>query len=121
MLFRMGDRELYTGEHLTTEELLDFICDHPTGEILVGFSFGYDVTMILRDMSPKQQAKLFEPKESGEGKSRYTWFKNFDVEYLPKQYIRVRRTAQIEVSPGVFKRKPVSETRTIFETFGFFQ
>lgn len=50
MLFRMGERELFTGHHLRTEELLNFICDHPANEILVGFAFGYDVTMILRDL-----------------------------------------------------------------------
>src|SRR4051812_13184711 len=37
MLFRMGKRELFTGQHLRTEELLDFICDEPPGSLLVGF------------------------------------------------------------------------------------
>jgi hypothetical protein len=52
LLFRMGDRELYTGQRLKTSEILDFICDHPKGGILVGFAFGYDTTMILRDLKP---------------------------------------------------------------------
>lgn len=121
LLFRMGDRELFTGSHLSTEELLDFICDHPTDEILVGFSFGYDVTMILRDMPPEQQARLFEPKDMGSGKSRYTWFKQFDIEYLSKQYFRVRRMKWVIGKDGTRRRVPESQARTIFETFGFFQ
>lgn len=121
LLFRMGERELYTGSHLTTEELLDFICDHAAGEILVGFSFGYDVTMILRDMPPDQQARLFRPKDMGSGKSRYTWFRQFDVEYLPRQYFRVRRMKWIVDSKGNKRRVPDGDARTIFETFGFFQ
>lgn len=121
LLFRMGERELFTGDHLSTEELLDFICDHPQGEILVGFSFGYDVTMILRDMPPKQQKRLFEPKDMGSGKSRYTWYKQFDVEYLSKQYFRVRRMTWKDDGQGNRKRVPASDARTIFETFGFFQ
>ena len=126
LLFRMGDRELFTGKHLTTSELLGFICEHSRDDILVGFSFGYDVTMILRDMPPEQQAKLFLPKDMGSGKSRYTWYKDFDVEYLPKQYLRVRRMRWIdhvneETGERTRKRVPASEARTIFETFGFFQ
>lgn len=123
LLFRMGNRELFTGSHLSTEEILDFICDHPTSEILVGFSFGYDVTMILRDMSREQLDRLLAPKDMGEGKSRYTWFKQFDVEYLPKQYFRVRRCKWIidKDDPTKRKRVPDGSARTIFETFGFFQ
>src|SRR6185436_13148937 len=63
LLFRMGDRELFTGSHLSTEELLDFICDHPADEILVGFAFGYDVTMMLRDLDRERLNRLFEPKD----------------------------------------------------------
>ena len=121
LLFRMGDRELFTGDHLRTEEVLDFICDHSPDEILVGFSFGYDVTMILRDMNPEQQARLFLPKDMGSGKSRYTWYKQFDIEYLPKQYFRVRRMRWEIDESGSRRRVPAGQARTIFETFGFFQ
>jgi hypothetical protein len=38
LLFRMGERELFTGSHLSTEELLDFICDHPPGDISVSYT-----------------------------------------------------------------------------------
>lgn len=121
LLFRMGDRELFTGSRLTTAELLDFICDHPTNEILVGFSFGYDVTMILRDLDRSRLERLFQPKDMGEGKSRYTWFGDFDIEYLPKQYFRVRRMRWDIDEEGKRKRVVAGATRTIFETFGFFQ
>jgi len=86
MLFRMGDRELFTGHPLQTREVLLFICSHPRDEILVGFSFGYDVTMILRDLPEKQQRKLFEPKNLGPGYSPYVLFDEFDIQYLPKNY-----------------------------------
>src|SRR5205085_4382323 len=71
MLFRIGDRELFTGTALTTEDLLAFICDAPGDCILVGFAFGYDVTMILRDLPEGQARKLFQPVAFEEGKSRY--------------------------------------------------
>lgn len=122
LLFRMGERELFNDAPLSTYELLDFICDEPTGTILVGFSFGYDVTMILRDLPEKQQRRLFEPKEQGEGRSRYVWYRDFDIEYLPKQYFRVRRVKVIRNERNIERRVPVKgSSRTIFETFGFFQ
>lgn len=122
MLFRMGERELYTGSHLRTEELLDFICSEPSGSILVGFAFGYDVTMILRDLPPGQQKKLFEPKTFGEGKSPFVWYKNFNIDYLPRQYLKVSRVRIERGEDGTEKRIAIKGSqRIIYETFGFFQ
>ena len=121
-LFRMGDRELFTGSRLTTEELLDFICDAPKNAILVGFAFGYDVTMILRDLPEKQQRRLFEPKVFGEGHSPFVWYRNFDIDYLPRQYLKVRRVNVVRLADGTERRQVVKgSTRIIYETFGFFQ
>lgn len=122
-LFRMGSRELFDGgNHLRTEEILDFICDEPSGSILVGFAFGYDVTMILRDLPPKQAAKLFEKKEFGPGHSRYVWYKNFNIEYLSRQYFKVCRVRIERKEDGTEKRIVIKgSTRIIYETFGFFQ
>lgn len=123
VLFRMGERELFAGgRHLGTEELLDFICDQPKGSILVGFAFGYDTTMILRDLPPGQQKKLFEPKTFGEGKSPFVWYKNFNIDYLPRQYLKVSRVRIERDSDGKEKRIPIKGSqRIIYETFGFFQ
>lgn len=122
MLFRMGRRELYTGNRLTTHELLDFICDHPNGEILVGFAFGYDTTMILRDLSEKQQRRLFLPKMFEKGYSPYVWYKEFDIDYLPRQYLKVKRVKIERDENGKERRVAIKgSTRTIYETFGFFQ
>lgn len=123
LLFRMGDRELYTGQRLTTDELLDFICDQPKGDILVGFAFGYDVTMILRDMSSDQKDRLLKPKIFAPGVSPFVWYHDFDVDYLPKQYLKVRRVKRVrDPASGAYKRVGVpGSTRIIYETFGFFQ
>jgi hypothetical protein len=122
MLFRMGERELYTGRPLSTWELLDFICDEPPYSILVGFAFGYDVTMILRDLSPQQQKRLFEPKQFGKGHSPFVWYKEFDIDYLPKNYLKIRRVKIERESDGAERRVAIKgSTRTIYETFGFFQ
>ena len=122
MLFRMGDRELFTGHPLSTWELLDFICDHPAGSILVGFAFGYDVTMILRDLDRERLDRLFAPRVFGEGKSPYVWYKEFNIDYLPKQHFRVMRVNIVKQPDGSERRVPVKGSqRIIYETFGFFQ
>lgn len=122
MLFRMGERELFTGNPLGTEELLDFICDQPAGSILVGFAFGYDVTMILRDLPKRQAQRLFEKRERGKGFSPFVWYKNFNIDYLPRQYFKVCRVNIERGQDGKEKRVIVKgSTRIIYETFGFFQ
>jgi len=121
MLFRMGERELFTGSPLSTGELLHFICEHNRQDILVGFAFGYDVTMILRDLSEDRQRRLFAPKTFGEGKSNFTWYRDFDIDYLPKQYFRVRRVKIVRDEHGERREVVKGSTRTIYETFGFFQ
>lgn len=124
VLFRMGERELWKdGRRLSSFELLDFICSHPKDEILVGFAFGYDVTMILRDIGDKQQRRLFEPKDLSEGHSPFVWYKTFDIDYLPKQYLKVRRV-NIVRDPATGKERRIAvkgSQRVIWETFGFFQ
>lgn len=123
LLFRMGERELFrAGARLETHELLDFICDAPPSAIYVGFAFGYDVTMILRDLPPAQQKRLFAPRSLGPGHSPYVWYKDFDIDYLPRNYLKVRRVKTVRTPDGAEYRVPIKGSqRIIYETFGFFQ
>jgi hypothetical protein len=125
MLMRAGDRELYTGQPLTTVQCLEFICDCPSEPILVGFAFGYDVTQMLRDLSSERRARLLADKPAGQGFARYTWFDDYGIEYLPKNYLRVCRSRPIRVmhkGEWTVSRQSIPGTaRTIYDTFGFFQ
>lgn len=122
MLFRMGDRELYTGKPLTTRECLRFITEHNPTDILVGFSFGYDITMILRDLDNGRRIKLLEDRPRDKGFTGYTYFHSYGIEYLPKNYIRICRVEESTDADGKLHVKVVKgTTRTIYETFGFFQ
>lgn len=113
MLFRMGDRELWTGKPLLTLEILQFILSAPADDYYVGFSFGYDVTMILRDLPDDKLKDLIERKYQHSD----TVWNGFGLNYLHKNYLRVSRIAS---GPGKPKSVPGSG-RTIYETFGFFQ
>jgi hypothetical protein len=134
LLLRAGSHELYTGAPLSTEECLDFLCDLPDGPIYVGFSFGYDVTMILRDLPgespglnrfgapiPSRRDRLLAPIERGPGKSRFTYWKGFGIEYLPRNYFRVCRLKSVPQLHGMKQLAVPDSSRTIYEVFGFFQ
>lgn len=123
LLFCMGERELFRdGARLETADILAFICDAPKEAIYVGFAFGYDVTMILRDLPLSQQKRLFEPRLIGPGHSPFVWYRDFDIEYLPKNYLKVRRVRRVLDAEGKEKRITIpGSTRVIYETFGFFQ
>ena len=125
LLLRIGDRELETGEHLSSAECLEFICQSPADVILVGFYFGYDTTMILRDLDKARLKRLFDPWEKPDEtiktpvneqtrRMRWTYYKNYGIKYLPRQYLSVCRLDLLGM--------PIEgTTRTIYETGGFFQ
>jgi DNA polymerase type B, organellar and viral len=126
MLLRCGPSELFTGKPLTTGECLDFICSAPADHILVGYAFGYDVTQILRDLSAERLARLFADREAGEGLSRYVYWTDYAIEYLPRNYLRVARLTRRWIvredgSHGWLYERIEGSTRTIWEVFGFFQ
>lgn len=127
MLLRAGPYELFTGKPLNTFDCLDFILSLPADVILVGFAFGYDTTQILRDLSPGRLTRIFANKEAGPGVSRYTYWNNYAIEYLPKNYLRVCRLNRITIAdpetglPKTDYIRDETTTRTIWEVFGFFQ
>jgi hypothetical protein len=106
-LLRMGDRELYTGARLTTEECLGFIADAPLRYQYVSFAFDYDVTMILKDLRPERLTRLMDrdvrtrknyvhPIEVGD----------YEIDYLPRKEFKVRRKGgqwvRIDDTFGIF-------------------
>jgi hypothetical protein len=120
MLLRIGTAELYTGKPLTTAECLEHICQAPPGNeaCLVGFSFGYDATMILRDLSSERRIRLLQPPDFGAGRSLWTYWGDYGIEYLPRQHLAVCRLRRLPNG----KIEPIKGSqRKIFETFGFFQ
>lgn len=136
-LFRMGERELFNDDKaLGTADLLAFIVDHPDpADILVGFAYDYDVNMILRDLPQDRWQHLLKvttPAPDGKiAKNPYaqaagwTWCRFgarvYGVQYIPRNYFRVCRAVSI-ADRGDWRTVAVpGSTRTIFDTWGFFQ
>lgn len=137
LYMRAGAYECWNrGKRLTTRQCLEFILNLPAEPILVGFSFGYDVSMILCDLTepdrdypgrPADRLKwIFADKAQGPGHSRYTYWNDYGLEYLPRNYLRVcriRRWVELndkgEPEPRVERIE--GTTRTIWEVFGLFQ
>lgn len=100
-------------KYIPTWKALEFILTLPREATLVGYFFGYDVTMILRDLPPDRLGDLFGDKS--ERRNKYTYWQSYGIEYLPRQYFRVCRINRetLRVIPNT--------SRTINETGGFFQ
>jgi hypothetical protein len=120
-LFRMGERQLYTGKRLTTIELLTFILAHPPETELVGFAFEYDVSNILIDLEPEKMAHVLSEAKPGKGKA---WTRLYvrghppiGVMWLPNNYLKVcrlqKKGSQVNAVPG--------SVRMIQDVFAFFQ
>jgi hypothetical protein len=123
-LLRIGDMELYDNDrHLSTEDCLKFILAAPKDAVLVGFSFGYDITMILRDLPDDRRERLLSKESLNEvGLRRYTFWRGFAIQYLPKQFIRVALLEKArDANNNQIERIAAASVRTIWETFGFFQ
>lgn len=110
--------ELFAGNKpLSTVQCLEWILSLPARAILVGYFFGYDTTQILRDLPAERINRLFQPHDAGEGRSPYTFWKGYALEYMPRQYFRVGRV----VADGQRMRVAPGSARTINEVGGFFQ
>lgn len=148
-LFRMGERELFNNNaELSTAQLLKFITDHPDPtDILVGFAFDYDVSMIIRDLPADRLAQLHKPQtmidegithdDQGRPINPYehgwTWCKvgliTYGLQYIPRNHFKVCIGTVVELT-GVAREfykadfrtfpQPGSE-RTIYDSWGNFQ
>jgi hypothetical protein len=86
-LLRAGDRELYhEGRALTSAECLAFLADLPRDRIWVGYYFDYDATQILRELPEERLRKLLDRRAG-----QWIDWQGFQVAYLPRKYLRVRR------------------------------
>jgi hypothetical protein len=130
LLLRAGEQELFRDNApLTMHECLDFICSLPRHRVYVGFSFGYDVTQILRTLNPARVKEMFmsdeDRKDKGIKRQRYVFAGRFKVDFLPGHYFRVCRLREKQISADgetykIWQIEPDS-SRTIYEAWGFFQ
>lgn len=99
ILMCIGEKAFHRdGKHLQTRECLDFILAQTAFGLLVGFSFQYDVNMILRDLSQSELETLWN-----EGEVYFTG--GYTIGFRPGKWFDVRRH-------GVNRR--------IYDVFGFF-
>ena len=100
MLFGCSNGELITGISLGTRECLElvlYVAEQNPGAHHVGFSFEYDVNMILKDLEWRHLAVL---TDIGQVK-----WNGFRIKHIPHKMLTVSKG-------GV--------TATIYDTFGFF-
>ena len=105
------------GKPLTVTDCLDFILSLPAEPILVGFYFAYDVTQIIRGIRKAPTLRrILDPRQGRNGPC-YTYWGDYAILYQQGQYFRVARLDRSGPKPVIIK----GSTRTVYETFGFFQ
>lgn len=105
------------GETIATVDALEFLLSLPAEPILVGYYFGYDATMILRDLEAGKLRRIFDRSRAshGGGTGPYTWWKEYGIDYVPGQFFRVCRLDRET-------NKPIKNScRTVHEVSGFFR
>lgn len=112
--------------------LLNKASKHPQG-IFVGFSFDYDVNMILRDLNGDEVKALWNhANEQLSTHDTYIPVLNgeYELDYLPRKYLKIRKVSnnpkyiytgrhKKDGSPE-FRRNVISSI-VIWDVFGFFQ
>lgn len=88
---------------LTTKECLEFILALPATHIIVGFALTYDVEMWLRNVPDRLMERLM--------KTQSVWFHGYRIHYIPKKIFTV----------GKYKGNKKITSRTVYDSFGFFQ
>jgi hypothetical protein len=122
-LFRIGERELFTGKRLKTFDLFEFILSEPKDSVMVAFGLGYDVTMALRDLAADRRSHLLAKRPAGEGRSAYTWVdRRYAIWYRPDKFFRVARIETIDTPEGGKRTQLVKgSARTVYEVRDLFK
>lgn len=118
LMLRAGDRLLETGKPLTSYECFEFLADLPKDKIYVAFAFDYDVTMMLRHLTPEKFNQVFQRDEraitddSGRSTGRHfpvdVGHDSFQIDYMPHKEFKVRRKGQ--------KWTVINDTFTFFQS-----
>jgi DNA polymerase family B len=109
-LLRIGENVILDQtKALRTQACLKFITEQPADQIMVGYFFDYDVTMILRDIYQDDMANIIRG-----GFVHHTLWGDYAIRYIPKHSLKVGR-----VNPNGYI-VPKSY-RTIHDVGRFFQ
>jgi len=113
-LLRAGAHELFNedGSPLSMQQCLTFLANLPPTHIYIAFSFGYDITMICRDLPPERAERLMS-------REKRTFPKGAKTITLPVDYAEWR----LDFMPGKsFSVKwKDGEWTSVSDVFSFFQ
>lgn len=127
MLLRAGDQRLYTGKPLSTDECLDWLAALPEEPIYVGYAFGYDATQILRGLpidclTNERNMGLIDDKPAHRQGVTYTYYRNYGIEYVPNNHLRICRVRRKRRPDGTYGRITMpGSVRTIIDGYSNFR
>lgn len=101
-----GD-ELFCESGLSTINCLNLLVESGSEKLNVIFSGSYDVTLILKDLSPDQARDCMKDNEKT-GFVQGCYYEGFVIRYVPRKYLYVRRE---DMTRGI----------VLWDVWGFFQ
>lgn len=98
---------------LSSKQCLDFILSLPADHIIIGYSLTYDVEHWLRDLHGERNPNFPDKPSPMERllKTQAVWWHGYRIHYIPNKIFTV----------GKYKGQKKVASRTVYDTFGFFQ
>lgn len=106
---------------LSTQHCLDFLVRLPARTLVVGFSFKYDLTKILKDLDDESIYKLFHEKTRQTIVENRVVYKPVEWSGFRLNYMNRRFTVESDVPSTRSKRGYVTKRTTVWDIFSFFQ
>lgn len=102
------------GSPLTSFQCLNFLTSQPKFARYVGFFLGYDWTMMFRDLSVKDQARILAGDIDEDARRKPVWVADglYGVDYIAKKICKIVRTKLHPDGPGSI---------TVYDTSSYFQ
>jgi hypothetical protein len=99
LMVAANDEERYvldTGKPLQTEEILDWLSSLPKERILISFSFGYDVTMLTKQLPTEKKIALARREQRPlisrgwrMGQPRPVYHDSHGIDWLPRKFFSI--------------------------------
>lgn len=115
MILRAGDSELYTGKPLFLSDIFDWLVELPRNVYYVGFSLGYDLSMMLGQLPRDRFQHLYDREarsmsRNGYGSLPVDWRDTYRMDWIPGKRFSVwlasdpRKRFDVEDVVGCFQK-----------------
>jgi hypothetical protein len=122
MILRAGESEIYTGKPLLLADVFDWMVQLPRDVYYVGFSLGYDLSMLLGQLPKERFRKLYDRESRTRGERGFMslpvdWRETYRMDWIPGKRFSVwladdpRKRFDVEDVVGCFQKSFLASIR----------